>query len=402
MMISDTIYEHLRDIHSTKVRSLLSKATSIEPTDTISQVINKMTKNKSYDAFYLNGKTILSTNTRELLNSKNISTMKIEPYLYSIRYVTPNDSVQKAANILANYRVRAVPVVDKRKIVGVVTAKRILKLLASKDNRWIKANLIYTKNPVTITSNDSLSTARRIMTSKRIDHLPVDYKGTIKQVLTSSHLLDTILPKEGLGRKSRGVDQVRKLESRIGNVGSTRIPQCSPNDDLNTIVSSMLKTDTSCCLVNLWDKLQGIITYRDILSLLATKMESPIPLYIVGMPEDQRNVDLITSKFNNTLKRLAKVYSEIQEAKVSIKQGRTRSGAGSRKSRNKGNRAGKYEISIMITTPHHATQIFKSVGFDLSETLEELSQKLLKTLSKRAKRRTKLSVRKVGLPIAPI
>jgi hypothetical protein len=53
----------------------------------------------------------------------------------------------------------------------------------------------------------------------------------------------------------------------------------------------------------------------------------------------------------------------------------------------------------MITTSHHTPLIFNSIGFDLSEVLEELSQKLLKTLSKRTKRRSKTSIRKIGLPI---
>ena len=387
-MITDTIYEHLRDIQSAKVKPLISKATIIEPSDTLSSVIGKISKNNAYDVFYLNGKVVLSTNIRVLLNAKNITTMKVEPFLYSIPSLTPNDSIQKAANIIAHYRIREVPVVQKNKIIGVVAAKRILKLLSTKDNKWIKANLIYTQNPIIISSEESLSNARRIMTSKRLDHLPVMDHGKIKRVLTSAHILEYILPRQSQGRKSRGIRTLHKLESRIGNIGSPRIPQCTYNDDLNKIVNSMLKTDTSCCLVTLWDNLQGIITYRDILGLLASKIETPIPLYIVGLPEDQKNVNLISKKFENTLKRLQKVYSEIHEARVSIRQQRT----GSKKE-------GKYEVSIMITTPHHSPLIHNSVGFDLSEVLEELSQKLLKTLSKRAKRRSKTSIRKIELPI---
>ena len=387
-MITDTIYEHLRSIQSLKVKPLISKATTIEPTDTLSSVIGKISKNNAYDVFYLNGKSTLSTNIRALLNAKNITTMKVEQYLYPVPYLTPNDTIQKAAHIIAHHRIREVPVVQKNKIVGVVTAKRILKVLSTKDNKWIKANLIYTQNPIIISSEESLSNARRIMTTKRVDHLPVMSQGKIKRVLTSAHLLEYILPQESQGRKSMGSRTIRKLESRIGNIGSSRIPQCTPNDDLNKIVNSMLKSDTSCCLVNLWENLQGIITFRDVLGLLASKIETPIPLYIVGLPEDQKNVNLIGKKFESTLKRIQKVYSEIQEARVSIKQQRT----GNKKE-------GKYEVSIMISTPHHAPMIYSSIGFDLSEVLEELSQKLLKVLSKRAKNRSKTSIRKIGLPI---
>ena len=390
-MISDTIYDHLKDINNKKISSLIEPAVIIDPSDSVSKVINKLSKGDSYDAFFLDGRSVMTTNIRSLLPGKDIVDMKVGPFLETIPALKTSDNIQKAANIMSHYRVRTVPVVDKKKIIGGVSAKSILKLLAAKDNKWIKANLIFTQNPITVSSNDSLSTARKIMTSKRIDHLPVEKNGTIKQVLTSYHLLQAINPHEGIGRRSIGLDKVRHLESKIGNMGSTRIPQCSIDDDLNVILKTMLKTDTTCCLVNLWQNLQGIITIRDILSLLAVKMETEVPLYVVGMPEDQKNTNLITSKFNNTLKRIQKVYSEIQEARVTIKQKRTG-----------GKKAGKYEVSIMISTPHHSPHIYKETGFDLSNVIESLSQKLLRNLSRRSKRRSKTSIRKINLPISPV
>jgi len=72
-MITDTIYEHLRDIQSTKVKPQISKVTTIEPSDTLSSVISKISKNNAYDVFYLNDKSTLSTNIRTLLNAKNIT-----------------------------------------------------------------------------------------------------------------------------------------------------------------------------------------------------------------------------------------------------------------------------------------------------------------------------------------
>ena len=315
--------------------------------------------------------------------------MKISPFLSPIRFLTRNDLIQKAANIIAHYRVRAVPVVENSKIVGCVTAKSILEMLSKKDNKWIKANLILTSNPITIKSNEPIGTARKLMLSKRIDHLPEIDKNAVKQVLTSFHILQTINPLESLGRRSIGMTKVGKFSAKIGNIGSTRIPRCTPDDNLNTIIRTMLDTNTTCCLVSLWDKLQGIITYNDILSLLAAKIESEIPLYVVGIPEEQKNVDLIISKFSNTLKKIRNVYSELQESRVTIKKQRT----GSNKKRE-----GMYEVSIMIVTPHYAPFIFKESGWDLGKVFEILSKKMLRTLSKRAKRRFKPSIRKIETP----
>ena len=391
-MITDTIYEHLKDVQSTKVKDLISKPTIIEPTETLSSVINKIARNQSYDVFCMQGKTTLSTNILSLLNAKNITSMKVESFLSPVPYISPNDSIQKASHIMTHYKTREVPVVSNKKIIGVVTAKQILKLLATQDNKWIKANLIYTQNPIIISSEESLSNAKKIMTSKRIDHLPVMNQGKIKQVITSAHILEYVLPQERQGKKSVGIRTLHKLESKIGNIGSTRIPQCSPNDDLNKILKSMLKTNTTCCLVNLWDNLQGIITFKDILGLLSTKLETQIPLFIIGLPEDQKNVNLISKKFGDTLKKVQKIYSEIHEARVSIKKQRTG-----------GKKEGKFEVTIMITTSHHAPLIFSSVGFDLSQVLDELGQKLLRSLSKGANKkdnkRSRKSIRKMGLPI---
>ena len=55
-MITDTIHEHLKDIQSTPIKSIISKPTIIENSETLSSVINKITRNKGYDAFSLNGK----------------------------------------------------------------------------------------------------------------------------------------------------------------------------------------------------------------------------------------------------------------------------------------------------------------------------------------------------------
>ena len=306
-LITDTIYSHLTDICKTRVLSFKEPAVIIEPDHVISDVINKLSNTNSYSAFYLKGRSVFTTSIHALLAAKNITKMTVGSFLYSIPTLSSTGTIQNAANIMTHYRIREVPIMSKNEIVGIISAKKILQLLAKKDNKWIKSNLIYTQNPVTISSDKPLSAARKIMSSKRIDHLPVlNHKGDVQQVLTSYHLLHTIMPKEKIGRRSIGIQKRRKLESNIGNIGSTRIPQCAPNDDLNHVLNSMLKTNATCCLVNLWNDLQGIITYRDILSLLAVKMQSDIPLYIVGMPENQKKCKTDHSKIHQCTKEIAK------------------------------------------------------------------------------------------------
>jgi len=387
-MLADTIYEHFKDIYQLKLPSP-QKAVIVNTSSTVSEVIKQISNSDVYDVFCLEGNSVYATNVRELLSASNISNTMIRPYLYAVPSLAPNDTVNKASNIMAYYRIRSAPVVQDNEIIGQVGAKDILELLLSKDNKWIKANMIFTQNPVTLNSTDSLGEARKIMTTKRIDHIPILNKGSVKQVLTSFHVLQTIIPRERLGKKLIGMDKIRRQESSIGNIGSTRIPQCSPKDDLNSIIRSMLKTNTTCSLVSVWETLHGIITYRDILSLLAAKIESQIPFYIVGLPEDASNADIIISKFTNTLKRIQKVYGDIVEARATIKRQHTQGGRQ------------LHEVSIRVTTPYK-TFMHSESGWDLSQVFDYLNQRFLKNLSRRAKRRFKPSIRKADLPISPI
>ena len=106
-----------------------------------------------------------------------------------------------------------------------------------------------------------------------------------------------------------------------------------------------------------------------------------IPFYIVGMPDEGESF-LIASKFYKVLYRLQKVYSKINEARITIEKSRTR-----------GKRI-NFEVRVLIVTPYHK-HIYKETGWDLSNVCEQLGQRLLRNLSKRRKNRARTSIRKI-------
>jgi len=44
-----------------------------------------------------------------------------------------------------------------------------------------------------------------------------------------------------------------------------------------------------------------------------------IPLFVVGLPKDEPNVELATKKFSGVLKRIQKGISKIHEARITVK-----------------------------------------------------------------------------------
>lgn len=105
------------------------------------------------------------------------------------------------------------------------------------------------------------------------------------------------------------------------------------------------------------------------------------PFYIVGMPEDE-DPTLIASKFTKVLNRLQKVYSQIDEARLTIEMSKV---GGKRKN---------FEVKILIITPHKR-HVYKETGWDLSNICEQLGQRLLRNLSQKRKNRSRASIRKI-------
>ncbi len=382
-MNSLAAYEQLKNIRERKVSRIIGPATTIESTVSVSKAIGTMLRDDSYNVFCMDGCEVSTINARELLTSRDVKNMKISPLLHKVQAIRRNDTLEKAAAIMSHNRMRAVPVVEDGKIIGAVNIKEIIKLLNQESLNWISASDILTQNPITVGSNELLSSARQIMATKKIDHLPVISGGKVSQVLTSMHLLHFAIPEERIGSGMRGRNTEKRFGSKIGNAGSTRVPNCLTSASLNTVMSAMLKADTSCCLLTLWDNLHGIITYKDLLGILESRIQSTVPLYIIGLPENLGNAQMIKEKFDKIIRNLIKSYPEVEEAKASIKT-----------MHNPESKRNHYQVVIRIMTPYR-NYSYSELGWDLSQVFDILGNKVTRNLSNQSKKRWKISVRKI-------
>jgi len=108
-----------------------------------------------------------------------------------------------------------------------------------------------------------------------------------------------------------------------------------------------------------------------------------IPLFVVGLPKDEPNVQLVNKKFSDVLKRIQKGISKIHEARITVK---TLNFKGKRRT---------YEVSVLIKT-RRKRFAYKDTGWDLSNICESIGQKLLRELTQnKTDKRQKQSIRKI-------
>src|SRR5271165_5371313 len=89
--------------------------------------------------------------------------------------ISPDATVFEAIQLMADKSVGALPVVDNSRLIGIIserdyTRKVILKGLSSKDT---PVRDIMTRELLTATPSDSIAECIRVMTEKRVRHLPV-------------------------------------------------------------------------------------------------------------------------------------------------------------------------------------------------------------------------------------
>lgn len=105
-----------------------------------------------------------------------------------VKTVDITDSIQKAAQIMAAFRIGSVIVMGDRNIKGIVTAEDIVYKHVARGQGRTAADIM-TRDPITISADKKIEDASRIMTEKKIKKLPVVENGKIIGIVTASDIV---------------------------------------------------------------------------------------------------------------------------------------------------------------------------------------------------------------------
>lgn len=351
------------------LKGLISEAIIVEPIAPVSKVAGLMKENDAYEAFSYVGDKVGTVTMRDLLKAKNLD-VKVESFLSLVPKLPPNADLFQAAGVMADYRLRALPVVEGNRIIGKIDVKAIINEVKESKLGNIRASKIMTGSPLTISSGEKVAKARGIMIRRRFDHLPVIKGKRVGGIVTSAQIVFNLMPSVKGGRYVTGVpDVVKPLDLPVDAVMETEHLECSPQDSIKDVAANMLEQNSSCCLVTVGEELHGIITYRDFAKLISSGERKPgFPVYMVGLPEDPFEAEAAKTKFMRMIESLHKTLP-ILEARSTIKTSRRR-----------------YEISVSIRTPKESYN-YSSTGWELPIIYDDLANTLKKIIASKKRRR---------------
>ena len=105
---------------------------------------------------------------------------------------SPGDSVLHAVRVLVDHNIGGVVVVDGEEVIGILTERDILRLVATKADalQALEVGQVMTRDVIKAAPDDDLADVMDVMSENRIRHLPVIEKGRVAGIVTIGDVMN--------------------------------------------------------------------------------------------------------------------------------------------------------------------------------------------------------------------
>ena len=338
------------------IGELKTDARAFAPNDRVSVVIGFLKETNSYDALVEDGDRTCIVSIRDLLGLSSLDT-KLSTVMRQVPRLNQNNTTSDAATLMFEHRARSMPIYQGKNLIGQVTSPSIVSRLIDSTAK-IKLSAIMTPQPITIKSTSPVSSARDLMTRKKIDQVPVVDENGLVGIVTSDELVFNLMPRTD--RDVKGDWQRGRYSEWVGTYSEKAVTTNEITDSARDVYEKMSQQNRNYSLIMNAGEIQGIITYRDFMRVLTKKSLAPqVPMYIVGLPDDAFEAAMARQKFIDAVGVLSKSFPDISEARAIIKSGNTRAAKK------------KNEVRVLILSPRRKFS-YGVFSYELADAFDQV------------------------------
>lgn len=257
---------------------------------------------------------------RQLATSHHQPNEKIGTLVWHVPHLRPDEEVEDVANLMLESDAHILPVVDNGDLVGVVTARDILR--AVRDAFEVATvRQIYSDELVTMKPTATFGQVVPLFREHRIAHIPVVENGTAVGILSLYDLVEmriramtrsqggdaggtdpfggTISSEAGRTRRggygSREGELGRILELPVRDIMVSPVATIDEEAPLDEAVDTMFEVGGSSLVVTVDGKPAGILTTSDLLDALRRGVEATraVQLYGVDLLDDMTYTEIV-------------------------------------------------------------------------------------------------------------
>ena len=252
----------------------------LDANDTVSSFIGQIKKTGDTFGLIFEGKAYLGVaDKKELLRSRLDATKtKVRHCLKHVPILTKSSKLPDMVRLMCAADVRALPVRDGNKILGIVTAKDLAKELQTFYEK-IKIKDIIKKTVIMCNEDDSLAYALDLMVKKNIDRIPILKKdGKIAGIISIIDFLlkFALLPRQKVRQSFAAShsawhttgfqkdENQNLLRCPVSNQMTQLTWCCSKNDTVAHAINVMFENNLTSIIIVESQKPVGILTLKDV------------------------------------------------------------------------------------------------------------------------------------------
>jgi len=215
----------LLELAETEVRTILHGAGGVfRPGDQVSRGLGYLKHPGRPAAGAAKGGRVGVISLRDLLGVDQPRRTKVESIWNQVGTLAPGAAVIDVTAILMEKGMRALPVVEDREVVGLVSQIDIIEALTEvSDLRKVAAKECMQNPVITLEHGVGVAQARRMMLDKKISHIPVTRGGRLVGMVTSDVIVHTFITPAS--KTTRGDVVGEKVTRFPGKVSGVMDPQ---------------------------------------------------------------------------------------------------------------------------------------------------------------------------------
>lgn len=295
---------------------MIKSVISVAPDDTLSSALSKMRQNKINQLLVMDGDKFYGLLELKKIITKDIdpSTAKVASLSINVPTVDINSDVESVAELLLKSGLRAIPVTYGTKVAGIVAEMDFMKIAKSFIRQDI--NAVEISSPAEYVAKGSIiGKARRIMLDNNVSRVPVVDKNKVVGIVSMLDLAKVLEGKEsmpargGLLREAGAKEKVRTKETLVDAVMKPAVVM-----DMKATASHVIDAMKNSEEVILADNEKiNIVTPKDVLELLLAAPKEQVYVQITGMRDESIEFKAAMDvELDNFVQKMSKVVGHIE------------------------------------------------------------------------------------------
>ena len=339
---------------------------TVSSDDRISDALSVMRETKYQDIPVVdNGEFMGMVSYASILRKKSVTLdAKVKNFIRQLPSVTSDMQITKIAEMMVSNNCRQLPVVNGKKIIGIVRRTMLLDIV--RDIKALKEIKVWEimSNPVeSVKANDLMDDALDLMIREDYRTIPVvNDTNNVIGIVGMREIIDNNWKKDN---KTIGdLEKSSRSQITVESIALTSVKTIAWDSDIAEAVDEMREYSISTIPVVEGKDLVGVLTEYDIIELLAACRERDMLfVQISGLEDDEKDaVDAIYADIESMVTKVSKIY---KPESFNMHVSRYNDVGGNY----------KYSISARLFINGEAIMA-KQVGWDLIQTAGDLINKL--------------------------